>query len=446
MGFIMEAKTSSGLHKSISQYLAEVPGKHCFLVHDLCSPEVHCELRPNQAAIRQDRLIVIFQKPEQQEADDSVAASGLENASQIEDSKAKAPTWMAVSALSVSEYSDAQTKNHTCIYIEKLDSSGFGVSYRPKPGQRGQSVSRALVLGYLEFARSTIATGTEHLTVHVFARAQPEYIFRGSELNKRKNILPERSLVRWWMKTLSVAAPNSERSTGHWFVPGESEKSLISMRYQEGSVSWRWGWPYPANAVAREVIPRFADDPKTKVLSSMCEENTTVAEFAELLELTGDCGMGRLSAFFTLQLPSQSCVAEGSPSTAAFLSTFSALTSALDESAFSEAHKALKASSDMLEAFRVGGSTPTKLSVVNDGDMIPALQQAIEEDGKIVLQKDKADSQGDQSGATPSQSEGGSLTNLPTVAAGPEVLSVQNLVRKRTAGTQNIQNLVKRRK
>ncbi|KAJ3186536.1 hypothetical protein HDU85_007356 [Gaertneriomyces sp. JEL0708] len=446
MGFIMEAKTTSGLHKSLSQYLAEVPGKHCFLIHDLCSPGVHCDLRPNQAAIRRDRLIIIFQQQEQQEEDNSVASSGLKEAGQIEDSKAKAPTWMAVSALSVSEYSDPQTKNHICVYIEKLDSSGFGVSYCPKPGQCGQSVSRALVLGYLEFARSTIATGTEHLTVHVFARAQPEYIFRGSELNKRKNILPERSLVRWWMKTLSMAAPNSGRSTGHWFVPGESEKSLISVRYQEGSVPWRWGWPYPAKAVAREVVPRFADDPKSKVLSSMCEENTTVAEFAELLELTGDCGMGRLSAFFTLELPSQGCMAEASPSTAAPLLTFSALTSALDEAAFSEALKALKASSDMLEAFRAGGSTPTKLIVSNDGEMIPALQQVTEADSKIVLQKDEADLQGNQSGATPSQSESGSLSKFATVAVGPEVLSIQNLVRKRTAGTQNVQNLVKRRK
>ena len=66
---------------------------------------------------------------------------------------------------------------------------------------------------------------------------------------------------------------------------------------------WVFGWPFPSHEKAHRVIPRFSDDAKIKALE-MLDASGTIAEFQELLQITGECGSGRFSAFFSI-LPAQ---------------------------------------------------------------------------------------------------------------------------------------------
>jgi hypothetical protein len=55
---------------------------------------------------------------------------------------------------------------------------------------------------------------------------------------------------------------------------------------------------------ASQVIPMdFEDDPKVKALEMMGPDGT-LEEFSELLSLTGECGSGRFSGFFIVDLSS----------------------------------------------------------------------------------------------------------------------------------------------
>ncbi|KAJ3292522.1 hypothetical protein HK104_005220 [Borealophlyctis nickersoniae] len=219
---------------------------------------------------------------------------------------------MAVSEFTVSEAA-GNSPPRTLMYIEKIDSTGFGT--RPPPTT---SMSRAVVLGYVRYMAATCAS--PNLSVHVFARAQPQYLFPGSAQNPAKRVLSERALVKWWMKTLSAVDvarreenDDTHRLRGFWFVPGESELSMRDVAAvgaaPGGNVVWTWGWPWDASAAASSVVPRFPDDAKTKVLDyggddggSEEEKKRTVEEFQELLQTTGECGFGRVSGFFTLPL------------------------------------------------------------------------------------------------------------------------------------------------
>ncbi|OMH78382.1 hypothetical protein AX774_g8227 [Zancudomyces culisetae] len=100
------------------------------------------------------------------------------------------------------------------IYIEKVDSSGYGNEKAPniKDEQKRPSLGyvRALIVGYLEYAikykyNTAYNKDIENVLVYTFARAQPEYLFANSKKNIRnKRILEGSELVKWWTRTFDI--------------------------------------------------------------------------------------------------------------------------------------------------------------------------------------------------------------------------------------------------
>lgn len=65
-----------------------------------------------------------------------------------------------------------------------------------------------------------------------------------------------------------------------------------------------YGYSYDPYALAANVIPRFTDDPKTRMLkeTAYCERNTTMKGFWTMPSVTEACGLGLVSAFFVVRL------------------------------------------------------------------------------------------------------------------------------------------------
>ncbi|KAK9728191.1 hypothetical protein K7432_001246 [Basidiobolus ranarum] len=219
--------------------------------------------------------------------------------------------------LSVLEYEtikkvENEEKLIKTIYIDKLDSSGYGVfPERKSVVTEGRlTVARALVQGYLNYCeKEYLGTSKEEIFLHVFARAQPQYLFAESAKNPKKQILNDKELIQWWKKSLhTISTLDSEHSKlkGYWYVPGLEDIMQKSMNPVEDNnrLSWKWGWPYNDKDKAQHVIPQFPDDAKSRLLAKEDMENITVWEFFELLSISEECGSGRRAGFFVLHLSS----------------------------------------------------------------------------------------------------------------------------------------------
>ncbi|KAJ1670451.1 hypothetical protein GGF38_001515, partial [Coemansia sp. RSA 25] len=161
--------------------------------------------------------------------------------------------------------------------IEKLDTSGELAGRMP--------LARALVAGYLRsLHRYSAALNVSAAGVHLFARAQPEYLFAKSKGNAGKRILDDLNLVNHPSACSESAAAGGRTAVVNCIVPGStmrdspwffgkddcagSNEGVARVR----SVDWRWGLPYPLNVRAHDCMLQFPDDPITRLLS---EEHST---------------------------------------------------------------------------------------------------------------------------------------------------------------------------
>lgn len=205
---------------------------------------------------------------------------------------------MLVAAMSVFE---RRISGVLVCYIEKIDTSGYGVKHQS--GGQAFSVASSLVLGYSEFLQH-LSSSAEQLVVslHVFSRSQPQYLFANSACVPDKLLLDDVKLIKWWARVLAIAhetLPNPRLSSleCHWVVPGDSESM-----WKRTLHGWKWGLGFPDEALAHKVIPRLPDDPKTRLLQGPAAPGgLTVAEFIELLSISEECGAGRRSAIFTMR-------------------------------------------------------------------------------------------------------------------------------------------------
>jgi hypothetical protein len=107
--------------------------------------------------------------------------------------------------------------------------------------------------------------------------------------------------VKWWCKTLGGLNGFNE---GWYFVPGESRLTTRDVVPCTDQQKWTFGWPWPMSEKAAQVIPvDFEDDPKMKALE-MIGVDGTLEDFSEILSLTGECGSGRFSGFFIVDMTS----------------------------------------------------------------------------------------------------------------------------------------------
>ncbi|KAJ2141365.1 hypothetical protein IW136_002300 [Coemansia sp. RSA 678] len=227
---------------------------------------------------------------------------------------------------------------NTC--IEKVDTSGELQSRMP--------LARMMVAGYVcSLQRYSKALDVESVGVHLFARAQPEYLFAKSQHNPGKHVLDDIGLVKWWQHTmqyaLSYAMSNtsgsllpvalesdadkciSDTAVAYCVVPGaDAHGAPVVLGNQSGfkigangtaspSVDWKWGLSHPAEAIAHNCVLQFPDDPITRLLAKSHTQSWTVAMLLEMLAVSEECGSGHRTAYFSAMLPIASTQLPGLP-------------------------------------------------------------------------------------------------------------------------------------
>ncbi|KAI6030650.1 DUF1714 domain-containing protein [Pisolithus orientalis] len=264
------------LRDALLASLANLPGSREFHLHVLVSsPRKHSNLYPfaSQPRLRtylQDILILLS---EQANPD---------------------ARRLFVSAIEASVYHIPSTSS-AIVYVSKVDSTGQATA--PSP-------TSTLVRAFLSYYTnpSTRPLPVDHLWVHLFARAQSQYLFPNSAEFPGKKPLTDVKLCAWWKRQLTGVAEELELSakangTGtvstrlYYLLPGlgelEASHSLENAyaSSSSSSVTWIYGHPYsqtdvPLPGVSNrntgtaaphigQIIPWFDDDPKARFIDDI---------------------------------------------------------------------------------------------------------------------------------------------------------------------------------
>ena len=193
------------------------------------------------------------------------------------------------------------------LYIAKVDTTGQGL--RPSPTSR---LVRALIRYFVDPTREGGLSGLQRVWVHVFARAQGQYLFPNSTDYAGKKPLADVRLCSWWKRVLedvsqetvgckdgseneSGVAGDKER-LGMWYIlPGMSELEAKQTLGELSTMStastlqkrWVYGHPYAQTDVPLpyvpnringggeirynlgHLIPSFDDDPKSRFMDEI---------------------------------------------------------------------------------------------------------------------------------------------------------------------------------
>ncbi|KAK4512983.1 uncharacterized protein ATC70_003694 [Mucor velutinosus] len=196
--------------------------------------------------------------------------------------------------------SSPESADKRVIYISKVDTTSNWKKYK--------GLTARVVQSY-------ISSLPRYSSIFVFARAQPQYLFAKSAKNKAKSVLDDRQLVSWW---LSVFNKLSVQCEGWWSVPGieDSNSALVEIGAKKrgwtpsDNVKWTYGTSYASDAIAEQVIPRFDDDAKSRLLKSTKEQDMTVHDFWSILSFGEECGSGKITGFFEVRLVDESLSAD----------------------------------------------------------------------------------------------------------------------------------------
>ncbi|EGU13052.1 DUF1714 domain-containing protein [Rhodotorula toruloides ATCC 204091] len=201
--------------------------------------------------------------------------------------------YIPVAGLEASLYTIPSTST-SLLYISKVDTSGLS------PPSSGPSPTRTLASSSISYFLYHPPHGSTRVRVHIFARAQGQYLFPGSVDNKGKKVLDDKGLIRWWKKTIEKAALEVQAAKDvdrpsaplklFYLVPGLSY--LESLPYVPAatlspSIAWTYSHPYsalssplhpPASPSAHPLtdhIPSFPDDPKSRFLHSLTSSSVS---------------------------------------------------------------------------------------------------------------------------------------------------------------------------
>ncbi|CAO3591716.1 unnamed protein product [Absidia cylindrospora] len=123
---------------------------------------------------------------------------------------------------------------------------------------------------------------------------------------------------------------NGVTTTAFWIVPGVDEQGALYDIGQKqrlvgdnGAVTWRYGYPYAGDALAKDTIPRFEDDGKARYLGTLLDstgkedddqQKLTVDDFWTLFGYSEECGAGKLTAIFVIEISSTTTSNDDKPS------------------------------------------------------------------------------------------------------------------------------------
>lgn len=263
------------LRDALLASLANLPGSRQFHLHVLVSyPRKHFNLYPFASQPRprtylQDILILLSEQ----------AGPDARR--------------LFVSAIEASVYHIPSTFS-AIVYVSKVDSTGQATA--PSP-------TSTLVRAFLSYYAnpSTRPLPVDHLWIHLFARAQSQYLFPNSADFPGKRPLTDVKLCAWWKRQLTSLAeelPNAKADGNttlstrlYYLLPGlgelEASYSLghASTGAPSSPVTWVYGHPYsqtdiPLPGVSNrnaagvaphigQIIPWFDDDPKARFIDEI---------------------------------------------------------------------------------------------------------------------------------------------------------------------------------
>ena len=204
------------------------------------------------------------------------------------------------------------TTHSVIVYISKVDTTGQG--QRPSP-------TRAATVALLEHIVRRWFVGSPpggppgwNVWVHLFARAQNQYLFPASIEYPGKKVLSDAGLVKWWKAVMDdfvgACTKDEKISDGgrlrvepHVILPGATDDEAmhllrVPLRKPEATTGsdWRYGHPYSTSLSSAsssfskfpllsqcsppsvlELIPYFPDDPKSRFIAELMDSCTTVS-------------------------------------------------------------------------------------------------------------------------------------------------------------------------
>jgi regulator of Ty1 transposition protein 109 len=262
---------SINLRDAILAGLSRLPGTREFHLHVLVSsPRKHAALfpfaMPRPRSYLQDILILLSEQP----TPDSPR--------------------ILVTAVEACVYNIPST-SCAILYVSKVDSTGH--AKLPSPTV---TVVRSLLTFYTDPATRPLSA--DNFWIHLFARAQAQYLFPNSAEFPGKHPLSDIKLCAWWRRVLSDVAVELETRVQpklkiqlHYILPGYSESEAgHALKFASSSSSssspqplWTYGHPYsqsdvplPCPPVSPEglknlghFIPSFDDDPKSRFMDEI---------------------------------------------------------------------------------------------------------------------------------------------------------------------------------
>lgn len=256
------------LRDTLLAALANLPGTREFHLHVLVtSPRKHSALfpfaHPRPRSYLQDIVVLLSEQ-----------ASTLD-----------APH-IFVAAIEASLY-NIPTTSSAILYISKVDTTGQGITPTPTA-----NLIRALLTYYAD--PKTRPFVADHLWIHLFARAQGQYLFPNSAEFNGKHPLNGVKLCAWWKRALSDVAGELERRIGgskakirlYYILPGSSEMeashslNFASTLTTPSTAQWTYGHPYSQSEIPSpcppsdkpnlgHYIPSFDDDPKSRFIDEI---------------------------------------------------------------------------------------------------------------------------------------------------------------------------------
>jgi len=275
--------TRPNLRDYLLRSLSQLPGPtRTYAIHVLESaPRASADVFPYVSPRPRWSVRDVFVILSEELVGDEAASSAPESAQAVGPSTLR--TRVFVCALDAVLYTHAPTRT-ALFYISKVDSTGQARTDAPAP-------TRAFVDAFIRYhadvqTRPTwfyspgSGSGTEGQTgedapgtlfVHVFARAQRQYLFPNSADYAGKRVLSDQGLCKWWRSTLSPAAGTS--LAAYYVLPGmESDEALRALG--PAPSGWTYGHPYndtripfPARGMGPGVtglVPWFEDDAKSR--------------------------------------------------------------------------------------------------------------------------------------------------------------------------------------
>lgn len=268
---------TGGLRDALLASLKSLAGTRNFHLHVLVSsPQKHKSLFPYASPLPRTFLQhVLVLLSEQQPGTEVNAAPHI-----------------FVSAIEAMVYIVPSTST-AILYIAKVDSTGQAMAPSPT-----STLVRAFLRYYVDPVTRPIAAN--QIWIHIFARAQNQYLFPNSSEFPGKQWLSDIRLCAWWKRQLSEVVQSTQTSGAafssskcglYYLLPGLSElEALNTIQRAGGSFSgtissstpqWKYGHPYsdPTHpfpcAPPKEgqnlghLIPWFDDDPKSRFLDEI---------------------------------------------------------------------------------------------------------------------------------------------------------------------------------